>query len=156
MAQTDGPQAAAVDAPRTPAQPAAPDTAATAATAATSATTSAGAQAGAGRDGEGADRVAELEAALAAAESKAAEHWDKYLRERAEMENYKRRLERTYADQARRARKDLLLKFLGVADNLERAVSYQASSGGGDPQQLLTGLRLTYDQFKDVLSAEGL
>src|SRR5688572_17059072 len=107
--------------------------------------------------GNGAARVAELEAALAAARAEAAEHWEKYLRERAEMENYKRRIERTYADLARRGRKDLLLKVVSAVDNLERAISYQSSSGREvDAANLLTGVRMTYQQFAELLSGEGL
>jgi molecular chaperone GrpE len=105
----------------------------------------------------GADRVAELEAALAAAKAEAAANWDKYLRERAEMENYKRRIERTYADLARKGRKDLFLKVLNALDNLDRALSYESASGGQvDVRNLLTGLHLTHQQFKDLLASEGL
>src|SRR5438477_9556196 len=57
-------------------------------------------------------RIAELEAALEAAKAEAAQNWDKYLRERADMENYRRRLERNQADSIKQARKDLLLKTL--------------------------------------------
>src|SRR5689334_8282354 len=89
------------------------------------------------------DRVAELEAALEAAKAEAAENWDKFLRERAEMENYRRRLERNQADQIRRERRDLLLKTLGVLDNLERAVAYQSDSNAPvDAKALLTGLKM--------------
>jgi molecular chaperone GrpE len=105
----------------------------------------------------GEDRVAELEAALAAAKAEAAANWDKYLRERAEMENYKRRIERTYADLARKGRKDLFLKVLNALDNLDRALSYESASGGQvDVRNLLTGLHLTHQQFKDLLASEGL
>jgi molecular chaperone GrpE len=104
-----------------------------------------------------ANRVAELEAALAAARAEAAEHWEKYLRERAEMENYKKRVERTYADLARRGRKDLLAKVAGAVDNLERAISYETAQGREvDAANLLTGLRMTYQQFADLLAGEGL
>jgi molecular chaperone GrpE len=103
------------------------------------------------------DRVTELEAALEAAKAEAAQNWDKYLRERAEMENYRRRLERNQADQLKRARQELLLKTLGVLDNLERAVAYQADSAAAiDAKGLLMGLKMTYAQFKDLLASEGL
>jgi molecular chaperone GrpE len=106
---------------------------------------------------EAVDRLAELEAALEAAKREAAEYWDKYLRVRAEMENFKKRVERAYADEARRYRKDLLLKLLSVLDNLERAVAYQDASGRAvDAASLLQGLRLTYQQFKELLASEGL
>jgi molecular chaperone GrpE len=103
------------------------------------------------------DRVAELEAALAAAKAEAAQNWDRYLRERAEMENYKRRIERTYADLAKQGRKTLLSRVVAALDNLDRALSYQAASGEEvDTQSLLTGLRMTYQQFEELLAAEGV
>lgn len=106
---------------------------------------------------EGADRVQELEAALEAAKAEAAQNWDRYLRERAEMENYKRRLERTYADQAKRAQRETLLKVLGVLDNLDRAMSYGAENGQEiDADSLLKGLRMTHAQFESFLAGEGL
>jgi molecular chaperone GrpE len=102
-------------------------------------------------------RVAQLEAELAAAKAEAAANWDKFLRERADMENFKRRVERTNADQARRDRKSLLLQFLNVLDNLERALSYHTTSGQeADVAALLTGLRLTESQFRDLLANAGV
>lgn len=102
-------------------------------------------------------RVAQLEAELTAAKAEASANWDKFLRERAEMENYKRRIERTSAEQSRRERKDLLLRFLNVLDNLERALSYQSASGSeADVKALITGLRLTEGQFRDLLTSAGV
>lgn len=109
-----------------------------------------------GAESDPAARIDELEAALAAAKTEASEHWDKFLRERADMENFKRRTERVYGDQSRRDRKAILLKFLGVLDNLERALAYDTAGGATDTQSLITGLRLTLSQFHDVLAGEGL
>jgi molecular chaperone GrpE len=103
------------------------------------------------------DRVAELEAALAAAKAEAAANWDKYLRERADAENYKKRVERTYADLAKRGRRELLLKVLDAVDNLERALAYEANTAQeADTRNLVTGLRMVYLQFKEMLTSEGL
>jgi molecular chaperone GrpE len=103
------------------------------------------------------DRVSELEAALEAAKAEAAGNWDRYLRERAEMENYKKRIERTYTDLAKRGRKELLLKFLNPVDNLQRAIAYdQEGSQEVDARNLVKGLRMTYLQFKELLASEGL
>jgi molecular chaperone GrpE len=96
-------------------------------------------------------RIEELEAALEAAKAEASANWDRFLRERAEMENYKKRLERTYADLAKRGRKDLLLKLLAPIDNLDRALAFES-----DPQSLLKGLRMIHVQFKELLAGEGL
>jgi len=102
-------------------------------------------------------RIAELEAAVEAAKGEAAANWDRYLRERAEMDNYKKRIERTYADLAKRGRKELLLKLVGAVDNLERAIAYdQDSSQETDTRNLIKGLRMTYLQFKELLTGEGL
>jgi len=103
------------------------------------------------------DRVTELEAALEAAKGEAAANWEKYLRERAEMENYKKRIERTYADLAKRGRRDLLLKLLSPVDNLERALAYEADvSQDAGVQNLIKGLKMVYLQFKELLAGEGL
>jgi len=102
-------------------------------------------------------RIAELEAAVEAAKGEASANWDRYLRERAEMDNYKKRIERTYADLAKRGRKELLLKLVGAVDNLERAIAYdQDASQETDTRNLIKGLRMTYLQFKELLTAEGL
>ena len=104
-----------------------------------------------------AGRVAQLEEELAAAKAEAAANWDKFLRERADMENFKRRVERTSVDQTRRERKTLLLQFLNVLDNLERALSYHTASGKeADVSGLLTGIRLTETQFRDLLANAGV
>jgi molecular chaperone GrpE len=96
-------------------------------------------------------REEELEAALEAAKAEAAANWDKYLRERAEMENYKRRIERTYADLSKRSRKELLLKLLTPIDNLDRALAFDT-----DAQNLAKGLQMVHAQFKDLLTSEGV
>ena len=96
-------------------------------------------------------REEELEAALEAAKAEAAANWDKYLRERAEMENYKRRIERTYADLSKRSRNTLLLKLLTPIDNLDRALAFDS-----DAQNLTKGLQMVHAQFKELLASEGI
>jgi len=95
-----------------------------------------------------------------AARAEASDYRDKYLRERAELENHKKRVERTYADAARHERKAFLLRLLDVLDNLERALAYDRSESAlapePDTRSLATGLRMTYLQFKELLSREGL
>jgi molecular chaperone GrpE len=104
-----------------------------------------------------------LEAALAeatAARTEAEAYRDKYLRERAALENHKKRVERTLADAARQERKTFLLRLLEVLDNLERALAHDRSHPEAAPEpdtrSLATGLRLTYLQFKELLAREGL
>jgi molecular chaperone GrpE len=81
----------------------------------------------------------------------ASEYRDKYLRAAAEMENYKKRVERRYADEAQAERRRLLRAFLAVADNLERALAHADADGA-----LAEGVRLTYQDLQSLLSQEGV
>ena len=90
--------------------------------------------------------------ALAEAQAAAAANEDKFLRARAELENYRRRVGRERPEIAREAKKQVLLRVLDVLDNLERALGYQQA----DAQTLLMGLRMTVTQFEDVLSGLGV
>ena len=72
-----------------------------------------------------AERIAELETQLEQAQQEATENWNKYLRERADMENFRKRQERIAADRLQREKKALFQNILGVMDNVERALAYQ-------------------------------
>ncbi len=91
-------------------------------------------------------------AALAEAQAAAAANEDKFLRARAELENYRRRAIRERSEVAREAKTQVLLRMLDVLDNLERALGYEQA----DAQALLMGLRMTVTQFEDVLSGLGV
>lgn len=91
-------------------------------------------------------------AALAEAQAAVAANEDKFLRARAELENYRRRAIRERSEVAREAKREVLLRVLDVLDNLERALGYEQA----DAQALLMGLRMTVTQFEDVLSGLGV
>lgn len=99
------------------------------------------------------NHINELEAQLARARQEAAEYKDKYLRERAEMENFRKRQERMAQDRVQREKKELILKVLGVMDNIERALLYQETM---DRQALQQSLRMLMWQMNEVMRAEGL
>lgn len=95
--------------------------------------------------------VEEFERELAEARRQADENYDKYLRAVAELENVRKRLERTYQDRLIQARRDLLRRFLEVADNLERAL--KAAEDGAD---IVSGVELTYRELQRILAEEGV
>jgi molecular chaperone GrpE len=95
---------------------------------------------------------AELEEELEAAQQEANDYKDKYLRAQAEMANFKKRLERRYEEQVEEEKKHLLLKFLSVADNLERALNHGDLSDDG----LRDGIQLTYQELQHLLAQEGV
>jgi molecular chaperone GrpE len=98
-------------------------------------------------------RIAELEGQLAQAKQEASENWNRYLRERAEMENFRKRQERLSADRVVYEKKALLHKILEVMDNVERGLVYQESM---DKQALQHTLRMLLWQLNEVLRGEGL
>ncbi len=99
------------------------------------------------------DRVSELEAQLQAALDEAGQYKDRYLRERAEMENFRKRQERIASDRATRYKRDLLEKVLEVMDNLDRAMRFGDSM---DRESLQQGLRMVQWQLDELLRTEGL
>jgi len=100
-----------------------------------------------------AGRIAELESELTKARQEATENWNKYLRERAEMENFRKRQERVLADRIQQQKKALFHKVLGVIDNVERALAYQDTL---DRQQLQQTLRMVLWQMNEVMRDEGI
>lgn len=108
--------------------------------------------------GDDASRDSDVEALrqelLSAREESAASN-ERYLRARADMENFKRRTEQRYADQVKAAKKDLLTKLLGVKDNIERALHYGENAEIGT-EGIIEGVRLTQYQLEQVLQQEGV
>lgn len=98
-------------------------------------------------------QIAELEAQLVQAKQEAAENWNKYLRERAEMENFRKRQERLASDRVAREKKALIHKILEVMDNVERGLIYQETM---DKQALQHTLRMLLWQLQEVMRGEGL
>jgi molecular chaperone GrpE len=101
----------------------------------------------------GAGLPGDVEAQLQAAREEAAQYKDKYLRELAEMENFRKRQERIGLERNQRYKRDLIEKVLEVMDNLDRAMGYEDSM---DRESLHQGLRMVQWQLNELLKAEGL
>jgi molecular chaperone GrpE len=102
-----------------------------------------------------ADPVAKLQAQVDALTAEKGSLYDKLLRGQAEFENYRKRTERERAELYQHGREDVLLQFLPVVDNFERALSSLETSEG-DAEALRHGVELIHKQFKDALSKLGL
>jgi molecular chaperone GrpE len=100
-----------------------------------------------------AQRIAELEGQLAQAKQEATDNWNKYARERAEMDNFRKRQERLAGDRVAREKKTLIHKVLEVMDNVERGLVYQETM---DKQALQHTLRMLLWQLNEVMRGEGL
>lgn len=98
-------------------------------------------------------RIAELESQLKQARQEASDNWNKYLRERADIDNIRKRQERITADRVQHQKKALFNKLLEVIDNVERALAYQDTL---DKQQLQQTLRMFHWQMNEVMRSEGI
>jgi molecular chaperone GrpE len=96
--------------------------------------------------------VDELRAELDTERKRADENWDKYLRAVADLDNLRKRNVRLREEALERQRREVLGRFLEVADNLERALSH----GGADPEALLAGVETTYRDLARILAQEGV
>ena len=106
-------------------------------------------------DPQGADSIAELQAQIEALTAEKALLYDKLLRRQAEFENYRKRVERERGELYQHGRDDVLLQFLPVVDNFERAL-YSLETSEGDAEALRHGVELIHKQFKDALAKFGL
>lgn len=78
---------------------------------------------------------------------------DKLLRQAADMENTRKRLERDRAEAIAYANESLIRELLAVVDNLERAI--QHAEQDTDNQTLLEGVKMTHKHFLDTLARFG-
>jgi molecular chaperone GrpE len=91
---------------------------------------------------------------LAAKEEEAKNNYDRFLRQVAELENFKKRTLREKDEAIRFANETLIKDLLPVLDNLERAVSH--AGGGGNGKPLLDGVEMVLKGLLDVLNRYGL
>jgi molecular chaperone GrpE len=86
--------------------------------------------------------------------AKAGEYWDRYLRQTADFDNYKKRAARERQDAVTFANEALLARLLPVLDAFEMALASAAS--GPAAQSLQVGVALIASQLKSVLAEAGL
>lgn len=92
-----------------------------------------------------------IEQQLERARSEARENYDRFVRERAELENFKKRMQREKSEALKFATEPLLRDLLPVVDNLERALQHAPAD---DP--LAEGLRFVMTSLMDALGRHGV
>ncbi|NBS16713.1 MAG: nucleotide exchange factor GrpE [Gammaproteobacteria bacterium] len=88
--------------------------------------------------------------ALANAEQKAQENWDKVLRTQADLENIKRRSEKDLQNAHKFGIEKFARELLPVADSLELGLSVE-TAGSPEVQKLREGMELTLKQLLSSL-----
>lgn len=89
-----------------------------------------------------------LEEQLAAKEKEARENWDRFLRERADLENYRKRVGREKEELLNYGNKSLLEEILPIIDNLERALAHSSDDTQG---AVVEGIRMTHGMLLTAL-----
>jgi molecular chaperone GrpE len=100
----------------------------------------------------GLTREQQLEAELAEAQ-------DRYMRNLAETENFKKRVARERVEERAYAAQEVILGLLPLVDNLERALNAAKAQGGeaeGPLAQLEKGVDLVLKQFEEALKKQGV
>ncbi|MCW5851262.1 MAG: nucleotide exchange factor GrpE [Anaerolineae bacterium] len=95
--------------------------------------------------------IAEFEKEIVDARRKADEAHDKYLRALADAENARKRAERQAEMRYDEQRRQFLLRFVPVVDNLERALQHADANDG-----LRAGVEMTYREMLRALSDNGV
>src|ERR1035437_780040 len=87
-------------------------------------------------------------------DEKLAEMQDKYLRLSAEFDNYRKRTLREKIELSKYAGENLLLSFLPIMDDFERALKHMDSTT--DCITLKDGIDIMYVKFSDFLKQNGI
>jgi molecular chaperone GrpE len=99
-----------------------------------------------------ASEIEQLRQQLAAKTEEATKNYDLFLRERADLDNFKKRIMREKAEALRFASEPLIRELLPVVDNLERAVEH----AGSDGQSIIEGVRLVLKSLLEILERHGV
>ena len=91
--------------------------------------------------------------ALAAAEAKAAENWNSYLRAVAELDNYRKRMDRELDNARKYAIERFAQELIGVIDSLEAGLSAAGTNSGS---ALLEGTNATLKQLQRAFEKAGI
>ena len=86
--------------------------------------------------------------------AKVAELNDKFLRQAAEFENYKRRNAKERIELIQTAGRDVIADLLDVMDDSDRAQKQMETTN--DPDQIKEGISLVFSKLRNTLSAKGL
>ncbi len=98
--------------------------------------------------------VDQLKNQLAEAEAKIVELQDKYLRQAAEFDNYRKRTIKEKAELIKSAAEKIMVAELPVVDDMDRALENMEK--GMDADACIEGFKLIVHKFKNILTQNGL
>jgi len=99
------------------------------------------------------ERISQLEGLLASKEAECKDNWDRFLRERADMENLRKRTNREKEELLNYGTKSLIEEVLPVVDNLERALEH---ANEDTLAALVEGVKMTHSILISALKKFGV
>ena len=96
----------------------------------------------------------QLKLQLAEAQEKMAELQDRYLRQAAEFDNYRKRTMKEKADLIKSAAEKVIVAELPIVDDMDRALDNMEK--GMDADACIEGFKLIAQKFKNTLTQQGL
>jgi len=105
-------------------------------------------------EGTAAESPEALREAVAAKSREVERLQDRLVRLQAEFENFKKRMAREKTEYLKYAHEALVLEFLPILDNLERAIASARAEAGSTP--LLEGIEMIARLFRTVLEKAGV
>jgi molecular chaperone GrpE len=103
---------------------------------------------------DGTEEVEEQPSELEVAKREADEYLDGWQRARAELSNYKKRIEKEKSEMSAFMKGGILARYLPILDDLERALQDRPDSA--DVGAWAEGIELIYKKFSDIMEAEGV
>jgi len=99
--------------------------------------------------------IKELKTKLEEKEQEAKENYDRFLRNAAELENYKKRTSRQMDEFRKFANDSLIMELLTVVDNLERAI-HSAGDDENSKAGVVEGVQITLNEILKILNKFGV
>jgi molecular chaperone GrpE len=103
---------------------------------------------------EGDARIRELEGQLAQKEAEVAANWEKVLRERADLENYRKRVQKEKDELLKYGNENLILEILPAIDNLDRALAHVTEEDCRSA--VIEGVKMTHSMLLSSLRRFGV
>jgi molecular chaperone GrpE len=99
--------------------------------------------------------IEELKTKLEEKEQEAKENYDRFLRNAAELENYKKRTARQMDEFRKYANDSLIMELLTVVDNLERAIQSSLDDENSNAS-VVAGVQMTLNEILKILDKFGV
>jgi molecular chaperone GrpE len=103
---------------------------------------------------DGPEEPSDIQAELAKAQAEAQEHYERFLRTAAELDNFRKRKDREVSDLRKYANQNLLKELLNVVDNLERAIG--ATQDADTTDGLVEGVDMTLKELLKIFENAGV